>query len=91
MKVSEEFLPRVFAIYFEILKLDNRLNKSNFYTLADLIEPNELDPEFFEVLDLIVAEAKKAVPKRGLNRASVAGRGRQGRRNLPSRLRLPVP
>jgi hypothetical protein len=64
-KVSEEFLPRIFAIYFEILKLDNRLNKSNFCTLADFIEPNELDPEFFEVLDLIVAEAKKAVPKRG--------------------------
>jgi AAA domain, putative AbiEii toxin, Type IV TA system len=64
-KVSDEFLPRVFAIYFEILKLDNRMNKSNFYALADFIEPNELDPEFLEVLDLILAEANKAVSKRG--------------------------
>ena len=63
-KVSDEFLPRVFAIYFEILKLDNRMNKSNFYTLAEFIEPNELDPEFLEVLELILAEANKAVPKR---------------------------
>ncbi len=64
-KVSDEFLPRVFTIYFEILKLDDRMNKSNFYTLADFIEPNELDPEFLEVLDLILAEAKNAVAKRG--------------------------
>ena len=59
-KVSDEFLPRVFSLYFDALGIDNRMTKSNFHELADFIEPAEIDAEVATCLNLIAAEALKA-------------------------------
>lgn len=61
-KVSDDFLPPIFKRYFEQIGGDNRLNKSDFYVLADFIEPHEFDPEIVEALDLIVSESRRASP-----------------------------
>jgi len=61
-KVSDEFLPAVFQTYFQILKNDNRLNKSDFHQLADFVEIDEIDPEVVGVLDLIVEQHGLAKP-----------------------------
>lgn len=58
-KVSDEFLPRVFAIYFDLLKNDNRMNKSDFHVLAEFLETSEVDAELVEALDLIDREARR--------------------------------
>jgi energy-coupling factor transporter ATP-binding protein EcfA2 len=59
-KVSDEFLPTVFKRYFERIGGDNRLDKSDFYVLADFIEPRAIDTEVVSALDMIVEESKKA-------------------------------
>ena len=59
-KVSDEFLPRVFSLYFEELKTDNRMRKSDFYVLAEYLEPSEIDVELIEALDLIALESAKS-------------------------------
>ncbi len=56
-KVSDEFLPRVFAIYFEELRLDNKMTKSNFHILAEFLEVDEIDDEVIRCLELIATEA----------------------------------
>lgn len=61
-KVSDDFLPPIFKRYFEQIGGDNRLNKSDFYVLADFIETHEIDPEIVEALDLIVSESRRASP-----------------------------
>ena len=62
-KVSDEFLPTVFKRYFERIGGDNRLNKSDFYVLADFILANEVDTEIVSALDIIVQQSVKAKPK----------------------------
>jgi energy-coupling factor transporter ATP-binding protein EcfA2 len=61
-KVSDDFLPMVFKRYFEKLKTTDRLNKSDFHVLADVLRADEIDPEIGETLDLIIAQASKAKP-----------------------------
>jgi ABC-type Mn2+/Zn2+ transport system ATPase subunit len=63
-KVSDEFLPTVFKRYFENIKADNRINKSDFYVLADFIKKEEVDAEVVKALDLIVGVSSQAKPKR---------------------------
>ena len=62
-KVSEEFLPTVFKRYFERIRGDNRLNKSDFHVLADFLEPAAVSVEIVSALDMIVEQSKKANPK----------------------------
>lgn len=62
-KVSDEFLPRVFKIYFDTLKIDDRLNKSNFHELAEFLNRDEIDPQIVKCLDLIFKEASAAINK----------------------------
>jgi ABC-type transport system involved in cytochrome c biogenesis ATPase subunit len=62
-KVSDEFLPNVFKRYFESIRGDNRLNKSDFHLLADFVEPEEIDAEITQALDLIVEVSKRAKPR----------------------------
>lgn len=59
-KVSDEFLPSVFKIYFDTLKMDDRLNKSNFHELAEFLSRDEIDAEIVKCLDLILKEASAA-------------------------------
>lgn len=63
-KVSDEFLPTVFKRYFERIGGDNRMNKSDFYILADFIQAEEVDAEIASALDMIVEESKKAKPRK---------------------------
>ena len=62
-KVSDEFLPTVFRRYFERINGDNRLNKSDFYVLAEFMLASEVDAEIASALDLIVHESERAKPK----------------------------
>ena len=56
-KVSDLFMPRIFEIYFEKLKQDNRLNKSDFHILTEFVESAEIDIEIVDALDLIARVA----------------------------------
>lgn len=60
-KVSDEFLPRVFRLYFDALGTDDRMNKSDFHVLAEYLEGGEIDVELKDALDLIVIEREKVV------------------------------
>jgi hypothetical protein len=61
-KVSDEFLPPIFRRYFEKIGGDNRLNKSDFYVLAEFLRAEEVDQEIIEALDLIVEGYRSAKP-----------------------------
>lgn len=63
-KVSDEFFPTVFRRYFEKIGGDNRLDKSDFYIIADFMLPAEVDPEIISALDMIVEQSNNAKPKR---------------------------
>jgi len=62
LKVSDEFLPRVFETYYEKLGLPNLMAKRNFHELAFHLPIEEIDPEIKEKLDLIVRVARAAAP-----------------------------
>ena len=62
-KASDEFLDRLFELFFEALGLPNLLRKSDYHQLAAFLEPEDLDPEVREVLDQIVATAHDAAPR----------------------------
>ena len=62
-KVSDEFLPRVFKIYFDKLKNDDRLNKSGFHILAEFLHVEEIDKELVDCLNLIAFESARAATK----------------------------
>lgn len=62
-KVSEGLLSPIFERYFELLGLENRMQKSNFHRLADFVEPAEIDAEFVACLDKLEAVAAEARPR----------------------------
>lgn len=61
-KVSDDFLPAVFKNYFGQLRADDRLAKSDFHVLTDVLRREDIDPEIVEVLDMICVQAGKARP-----------------------------
>lgn len=61
-KVSDDFLPRLFEIYFDKLGLPNLMNKKDFYDLAEHVPQDELDDEIVEKLDAIAQTARDAAP-----------------------------
>lgn len=60
MKVSDEFLTPLFRNYFAKLELPNLMAKKSFYELARFLEPDEVDPEVAQKLDVIAAVAAEA-------------------------------
>ena len=62
LKVSDEFLEPLFEKYFKTLKLPNGMRKTNYHVLATLVEPDQIDSDVSEKLDVIVAVAKQAHP-----------------------------
>lgn len=62
MKVSDDFLTRLFEAYFEKLDLPNIMRKTNFHELAGYVPTEKLDPEIKEKLDAIVEVAQSANP-----------------------------
>jgi len=62
VKASDDFLGPVFQAYFEKLGIPNLMQKTNYYVLASLVRPDQIDPEVKEKLDQIVAVARHAKP-----------------------------
>lgn len=61
-KASDEFLDRVFAAFFEKLRLPNMMPKSSYHVLARFVPPELLDREVRDALDAIVEVARHAQP-----------------------------
>lgn len=59
-KASDDFLERLFDLYYEKLGLPNLLRKTNYHILANYVPLDKIDPEVIEKLDAIVAIAKQA-------------------------------
>ena len=64
IKASDDFLTRLFEIYFEQLALPNLMAKKNFHELADCVPDGEIDPEIREKLDVIARVADAAASAR---------------------------
>lgn len=60
LKVSDAFLNRVFARFYQKLELPKLMNKSDYYRLAKHLEPDEIDPEMAAALDAIHETASRA-------------------------------
>jgi ABC-type taurine transport system ATPase subunit len=60
VKASDEFLDRLFELYFKKLNLPNVMQKNNYHQLARLVPKDLIDGEIIEKLDAIVAAADKA-------------------------------
>lgn len=63
LKVTDDFLDRLFETYFEKLNLPNLLRKSDYHILASLVPRDRLDPEIADKLDRIVETACAARPR----------------------------
>jgi len=62
IKATDDFLDRLFDLYFEKLKLPNLMRKSNYHILASLVPKEKMDPEVSAMLDAICAVAAEAKP-----------------------------
>ena len=62
-KASDDFLDRIFDLYYEKLGLPNQLRKTNYHILANYVPLDKIDPEIVEKLDAILAVAKRATPR----------------------------
>lgn len=61
-KASDDFLDRVFEVYFKRLGLPNLMSKTNYHILARYVPAPDLDSEIVRVLDSIVKVAMQANP-----------------------------
>ena len=59
-KVSTDFLDRLFENFFKKLELPNLMEKTNYHRLVQCVPAESLDSEVSEVLDGILAVAKRA-------------------------------
>ncbi|MDE2786570.1 MAG: AAA family ATPase [Chloroflexota bacterium] len=64
LNVSEQFLPPVFTAFYKKLGEFNTMSKSDYHTLVDHIEPDEIDLEVIAVLDAIAEVADSATVPR---------------------------
>ncbi|MDQ7063834.1 MAG: AAA family ATPase [candidate division KSB1 bacterium] len=62
LKVTDEFLDRLFEIFFRKQSLPNLMPKTNYHILADYILPHEIDDEVKSVLDMIYNISQQANP-----------------------------
>jgi uncharacterized sporulation protein YeaH/YhbH (DUF444 family) len=53
VKASDEFLDRLFEIFFEKLRLPNLMRKTNYHLLARHVAAQHIDSEVVRKLDLI--------------------------------------
>ena len=61
-KTSDDFLNPLFDAFFEKLKLDNLMQRTNYHTLVQYVSPDEIDPEVSDVLDAILEVSNRAHP-----------------------------
>ena len=62
VKASDDFLDRLFEMYFEQLHLPNLMRKADYHLLARLVTKELIDDEIKEKLDAIVEVAESANP-----------------------------
>ncbi len=62
IKVTDDFLDRLFETVFDELKIPNLMQKTNYHTLVRYVSPVHIDSEVIKVLDSILEVANKAVP-----------------------------
>ncbi len=62
VKASDEYLNRLFQMFFQKLSLPNLIWKTNYHVLARLAPRSLIDPEVSEVLDAIHTVARRARP-----------------------------
>ena len=62
VKASDEFLDRLFEMYFERLGLPNLMRKADYHILARLVPKDMIADEVEENLDAIVGVAESATP-----------------------------
>jgi len=62
VKASDEFLDRLFEMYFERLDLPNLMRKADYHVLARLVPKNMIDDEIREKLDAMASVAGLAAP-----------------------------
>jgi ABC-type cobalamin/Fe3+-siderophores transport system ATPase subunit len=63
IKITDDFLDKVFESYFEELQMPNLLRKTDYHSLIDFFDITNIDSEVVEKLDLIVSIAKQAKPE----------------------------
>ena len=63
IKATDDFLDRLFEIYYDKLGLPNLLRKTNYHVLAGLVPKEKIDIEIRQKLDAIVGVAKQAKSK----------------------------
>lgn len=61
-KISDDFLDRLFAAFFQKLQLPNLMNKANYHVLAQFVSVEQIDNEVYQVLDSILETANQAKP-----------------------------
>jgi len=60
LKVSDEFINKVFEMYAKIQGIPPLLRKGRYYKLVQYLEEDEIDKEIIEVLDMIYHISQKA-------------------------------
>jgi len=63
IKVTDDFLDKLFAKFFEKLDLPNLMRKTDYHVLARFVQADQVDPEVRETLDAIQHIAEKAKPR----------------------------
>jgi hypothetical protein len=61
-KASDDFLDRLFEIFFKKLGIPNLMRKTDYHILARYVSKGQIDPEVSKVLDEILEVANKAKP-----------------------------
>ena len=64
IKVTDEFLDRLFKLYYERLGTPQQTFKRDYHGLADAISIEEIAPEVSTMLDSILEVANRASPAR---------------------------
>jgi hypothetical protein len=63
VKASDEFLDRLFEMFFTRLGLPNLMRKTNYHMLASYVAARKIAPEITQKLDLIRQVAQRARPR----------------------------
>ena len=62
IKVTDDFLDRLFETFFDKLEIPNLMQKTNYHTLVQYLPVEQIDPEITEVLNSISKVDQRAVP-----------------------------
>ena len=63
VKASDEFLDRLFEMFFTRLGLPNLMRKTNYHLLASFVTADRIAPEIAQKLDFIHETAQRAQPR----------------------------